>query len=54
MMSVPPRGVRVPPRKFSHTLPPELLADRLGSFVAVEIAADGTDYDSWRRPIRAY
>jgi hypothetical protein len=30
------------------------LPTEMGSFVAVDIAADGTDYESWRRPIRAY
>jgi len=33
---------------------PTELPKRIGSFVAVDIAADGTDYESWRRPIRAY
>ena len=26
----------------------------MGSFVAVDIAADDKEYESWRRPIRAY
>jgi ketosteroid isomerase-like protein len=26
----------------------------MGSFVAIDIAADGTEYASWRRPVRAY
>jgi hypothetical protein len=30
------------------------LPKEVGSFVAVDIAADGTDYQSWRRPVRAY
>jgi hypothetical protein len=30
------------------------LPTQVGSFVAVDIAADGTDYAKWRRPIRAY
>ena len=30
------------------------LPTQIGSFVAVDIAADGTDYEKWRRPIRAY
>jgi hypothetical protein len=33
---------------------PAELPDRIGSFVAIDIAADGTDYASWRRPLRAY
>ena len=33
---------------------PANLPDRIGSFVAIDIAADGTDYASWRRPLRAY
>ena len=33
---------------------PAQLPTQTGSFVAVDIAADGTDYESWRRPIRAY
>lgn len=33
---------------------PAALPTEMDSFVAVEIAADGTEYDSWRRPIRAY
>ena len=32
---------------------PTELPTEMGSFVAVEIAADGTEYESWRRPIRA-
>jgi hypothetical protein len=26
----------------------------MDSFIMVEIAADGTEYDTWRRPIRTY
>ena len=33
---------------------PAKLPAEQGSFVAVDIAAGGTDYESWRRPIRAY
>jgi len=33
---------------------PTVLPTEMGSFVSVQIAADGTDYESWRRPIRAY
>jgi hypothetical protein len=33
---------------------PAQLPTQMGSFVAVDIAADGTEYESWRRPIRAY
>ena len=33
---------------------PVELPTRMGSFVAVDIAAESTDYESWRRPIRAY
>jgi len=33
---------------------PAALPNQMGSFVAIDIAADGTDYASWRRPVRAY
>jgi hypothetical protein len=33
---------------------PAELPAQMGSFVAVNIAADGTEYESWRRPVRAY
>jgi hypothetical protein len=33
---------------------PANLPTQVGSYVAVDIAADGTDYESWRRPVRAY
>jgi hypothetical protein len=26
----------------------------IGSYVAVDLSADGTEYPSWRRPIRTY
>jgi hypothetical protein len=33
---------------------PAELPEAMGSYVAVDIAADGTDYESWRQPVRAY
>jgi len=33
---------------------PADLPSRMDSFVAVDLSADGTDYEGWRRPIRAY
>jgi hypothetical protein len=33
---------------------PAGLPTAIGSFVAVDISADGTDHASWRRPVRAY
>ena len=33
---------------------PANLPTQTGSYVAVEIAADGTDYEAWRHPVRAY
>ena len=33
---------------------PAPLPVQMGGFVAVDITADGTDYASWRRPLRAY
>ena len=33
---------------------PASLPRTIGSFVAVDLSADGTEYTSWRRPIRTY
>jgi hypothetical protein len=33
---------------------PADLPTQMGSYVAVEIAADGTEYATWRQPVRAY
>ena len=30
------------------------LPQATGSYVAIEISADGTDHDAWRRPVRTY
>jgi hypothetical protein len=33
---------------------PDSLPRALGSYVAVDLSADGTEYDAWRRPVRSY